>query len=276
MLQTSARYGGLLSLHEATHAEDRLQVDLATLELQKYTDGIFPLELKKLEAKVVEASEALVVAHSLAQGDRPSRGGVNKAERALSIAQSDLGNLRKFERTLQVTRLKGALSRAVTKLTRTVQNNTARTTEVEAIKNAAAVALAVADAKLKSMQAAIDQCTLLAPVAGIVRHSSNIKQGAMVRERQPIVSIMPASAEPEQVLRNVLVIPVGAVRKGGDRVSCFVETTQGIEQRTVQLGQSDSSFVQVIDGLKEGEKVLLGPVSLDDQPGQTQRRPRVR
>ena len=128
--------------------------------------------------------------------------------------------------------------------------------------------LANADAKLKAIRAEIEKCRLLAPVDGMVHYSSNfIQQGARVRERQPIVSIVPLSTEADNVRKNVLVIPVGAVRKNDGRISCFVETLQGIERRTIRLGPSGASFVEVIDGLKEGERVLLGPVSLDNPRG---------
>ena len=52
MLQASARYDSQLTENEATRAEDQLQVDLAKVELQTYKEATFPLELKKLEAKV--------------------------------------------------------------------------------------------------------------------------------------------------------------------------------------------------------------------------------
>jgi len=270
ILQASARYESQLTQNEATRAEDQLQVDLAKVELQTYKEAAFPLELKKLEAKVEDAQEALEFAQKLAAKGYQSKGDVKKAENALSIAKSDLEKLQKFDRTMQITKLEGALSQAMATLKATEHDNAAKIAEAKAMKEAATQALAMADTKLKSMENQVDKCKLLAPDDGIVRYSGNlIKQGAVVREGQPILSVVPLSAKQEEVLKDVLVIPVAAVHNFGDGTLCFVETPNGLEQRTVQLGQSDSSFVQVIDGLKEGERVLLGRVNLTEQPGRS-------
>lgn len=268
MLQASARYDNQLTQNEATLAEDQLQVSLAQLELQTYKEATFPLELKRLEAKVEEAEEALVSAQELAAKGYQSKGDVKKAESALSIAKSDLEKLQKFDRTMQITKLEGALSQAVAKLKSREHDNAVRIAEAKAMKEATEQNLAVADEKLKSLQSQVDKCKLLAPIDGIVRYSGSlINEGVIVRERQPILSVVPPSAEQEKVLKDVLVVPITAVHKHGVETSCFVETPNGLEQRTVQLGQSNSSFVQVIGGLNEGEKVLLGRVSVTEQPG---------
>jgi len=268
MLQASARHDNQLAQNETTRAEDQLKVDLAEVELKTYKEATFPLELKKLQAKVEEAQEALEFAQKLAAKGYQSKGDVRKAENALSIAKSDLERLQKFDRTMQITKLEGALAQAMAALEATKHENAAKIAEAKAVKAAAAQVLALADEKIKSLESQIGKCKLLAPVDGIVRYSSNlIKQGTVVRERQPLLSIVPLSDEQEQVLKDVLVIPIAAVHKRGDRTACFVETPNGLEQRTIELGQSNSSFVQVIGGLKEGEKVLLGRVSLTEQPG---------
>jgi len=268
LLQASARYENQRTQNEATLAEDQLQVSLAQLELQTYKEATFPLELKRLEAKVEEAEEALVSAQELAAKGYQSKGDVKKAESALSIAKSDLEKLQKFDRTMQITKLEGALSQATGKLKSREHENAVRIAEAKAMKEATEQNLALADEKLKSLQSQVDKCKLLAPIDGIVRYSGSlINEGVIVRERQPILSVVPPSAEQEEVLKDVLVVPITAVHKHGVKTSCFVETPNGLEQRTVQLGQSNSSFVQIIGGLNEGEKVLLGRVSLNEQPG---------
>lgn len=268
MLQASARYENQLAQNEATLAEDQLQVSLAQLELQTYKDATFPLELKKRQAKVEEAEEALAFAQELAAKGYQSKGDVKKAENALSIAKSDLEKLQKFDREMQITKLEGASSQAVAKLKSREHDNAVRIAEAEAMKEAAAQMLAVADEKLKSLKSQVDKCKLLAPIDGIVRYSGGlISEGVVLRERQPILSVVPPSAEQEQVLKDVLVVPIAAVHKHGVRTSCFVETPNGVEQRAVKFGQSNSSFVQVIDGLNEGEKVLVGRAGLTEQPG---------
>ena len=268
MLQASALYDNQLAQNDATLADDQLQASLAELELKTYKEATFPLELKRLEAKVEEAEEALVFAQRLAARGYQSKGDVKKAESALSIAKSDLEKLQKFDRTMQITKLEGALSQATAKLKGREHDNAVKIAEAKAIKEAAAQNLAVAEEKLKSLQSQVAKCKLLAPIDGIVRYSNSlISEGAIMRERQPILSVVPPSAEQEQVLKDVLVVPIAAVHKYGVRTSCFVETPNGLEQRAVQLGPSNSSFVQVIDGLNEGEKVLVDRASLTEQPG---------
>ena len=265
-LQAAARLSIQLNQNQATLAQDQLQLELAKLELQAYTEATFPLELKKLKARVEDAETTL----AFAQRTQQPKGSVKKAELQLSIALSDLEKLQKFERALQIKRLEGALNRAITTLERSKRDSEARVSEAIAIQDAAIHALGVADAKLKSMQVQIDKCKLLAPVQGIVHYSNSfIKPGAVVRERQPILSIAPLSVEREKVLKDILVVPAAAVRGRGEGTSCLVETPQGLEQRTVQLGRSNSSFVEVLDGLKVGDRVLLGRVNLTDPPGRS-------
>ncbi len=64
--------------------------------------------------------------------------------------------------------------------------------------------------------------------------------------------------EPEPVLA----VPVKAVVHvpgQGDSGTCFVLTPDGPAAREVHLGQSDEQFVEVRDGLSEGEEVVLDP-----------------
>ncbi len=60
-------------------------------------------------------------------------------------------------------------------------------------------------------------------------------------------------------LKDVIIVPVQVVASRGGRKVCFVSTPGGTEERVVQTGAFDDTFVQIVDGLKEGEKVLLNP-----------------
>jgi HlyD family secretion protein len=67
----------------------------------------------------------------------------------------------------------------------------------------------------------------------------------------------------------------------GNRVSqaqlVFVETARGLEPRVVRLGLSDFDYVEVVDGVKEGERVgLLGVVELQARREEFQDRIRER
>jgi len=60
-------------------------------------------------------------------------------------------------------------------------------------------------------------------------------------------------------LPDVLSVPVQAVVEKGGKFYCWVNTFAGPEKRPVVLGQSDNSRIEIKDGLKEGDEVLLNP-----------------
>jgi len=85
------------------------------------------------------------------------------------------------------------------------------------------------------------------------------------------------SAEVEVILdrhENVLTIPVAAVveTEGGD--FCWVQTGEGTQQRPLQLGDSNDSFIVVKAGLKEGEAVVLNALALIEEAQDEVRKPR--
>jgi hypothetical protein len=63
--------------------------------------------------------------------------------------------------------------------------------------------------------------------------------------------------------KGVLRLPVQAVLgAGGPKRVCYVRGGDGVDEREVRLGASDEAFVEVRQGLKEGEEVLRDPRSL--------------
>lgn len=68
---------------------------------------------------------------------------------------------------------------------------------------------------------------------------------------------------------NVLTIPVQAVNKNGNRTSVLVVDSQNqVESRDVVLGLQGSYIVEVVSGLRDGEKVISGGQS-NFQAGET-------
>jgi len=67
---------------------------------------------------------------------------------------------------------------------------------------------------------------------------------------------------------NVLVIPMEAVSRTGDETTVLVVDAQNaVATRTVKLGQEESNLVEVLTGLTEGERVIVGNLS-EFTPGQ--------
>jgi RND family efflux transporter MFP subunit len=63
--------------------------------------------------------------------------------------------------------------------------------------------------------------------------------------------------------RGVLRLPVQAVQPaGGGKRVCYVRAGAGIEEREVKLGTNDGAFVEVREGLKEGDSVIRDPHAL--------------
>jgi multidrug efflux pump subunit AcrA (membrane-fusion protein) len=60
-------------------------------------------------------------------------------------------------------------------------------------------------------------------------------------------------------LRDVLVVPIQVVSNRVGKKLCFVATSSGIEEREVKTGVFNDTFAQIVDGLQEGEEVLLNP-----------------
>jgi RND family efflux transporter MFP subunit len=67
---------------------------------------------------------------------------------------------------------------------------------------------------------------------------------------------------------NVLTIPIEAVDRTTDQTTVLVVDSQdAVATRTVKLGQEDSTHVEVLSGLSEGERVIVGNLS-EFTPGQ--------
>jgi HlyD family secretion protein len=65
-------------------------------------------------------------------------------------------------------------------------------------------------------------------------------------------------------LKDVISVPIQAVLNVGGKKVCFVSTASGTEQRQIETGAFNDSFVEIKSGLAEGDKVLLNPPRLTD------------
>ena len=86
----------------------------------------------------------------------------------------------------------------------------------------------------------------------------------------PIEGLRPGmSAEVEVIVaeyKNVLTIPVAAAVETDAGSHCWVATPDGPRRRMLLLGDSNTLFTVVEDGLEEGDQVLLNPRALDGEP----------
>lgn len=76
------------------------------------------------------------------------------------------------------------------------------------------------------------------------------------------------SAEVEIILSSYedeVLIPVAAVVETRKGSFCWVQSDQGVQQRQLELGESNDVFIVVQSGLQKGEQVVLNPLSLLDE-----------
>jgi HlyD family secretion protein len=66
-------------------------------------------------------------------------------------------------------------------------------------------------------------------------------------------------------LRDVLAVPVQAVVQSDGINQCYVQTPGGVRRQQVDLGPTNDRFVQVREGLEEGDLVVLNPRSIVDE-----------
>jgi HlyD family secretion protein len=62
--------------------------------------------------------------------------------------------------------------------------------------------------------------------------------------------------------QNVLAIPIEAVSVDHDRNVCYVIGPSDLERREITPGGSSSDLIEVVNGLKEGESVVLNPTQV--------------
>lgn len=80
-----------------------------------------------------------------------------------------------------------------------------------------------------------------------------------------------AEAEVDASLGRVLVVPRSAVLRDGRRSVVYIETDHGLyEQRSVRTGRSGLQGVEILDGLKEGERVVTQGNLMIDAEAQLQ------
>jgi HlyD family secretion protein len=66
-------------------------------------------------------------------------------------------------------------------------------------------------------------------------------------------------------LKDVLSVPVQAIVQIGGESWCYVAAGGGVERRMLKLGKTNDKFVEIREGLNEGDRVVLNPMSVVDE-----------
>ena len=79
----------------------------------------------------------------------------------------------------------------------------------------------------------------------------------------PLPDVKPGvSAKAEIIITNIanaLSVPIQAVTTRAGRQVCYVKKGRGVRPVPVQVGMFNTKFIEILDGLKEGDEVLLAP-----------------
>lgn len=67
-------------------------------------------------------------------------------------------------------------------------------------------------------------------------------------------------------LKNVIAVPLQCVATRAGKKICYVNSLTEKKEREVIIGAYNDKYVHIVDGLKEGEKVILNPPRTYDQP----------
>nr|WP_236649409.1 efflux RND transporter periplasmic adaptor subunit [Rhodopirellula sp. SM50] len=223
-IQAEANYNNQIVQNETNKAEAELQVQLAKLELEMYTDdesGTLKLAVEEIKRSIDEVNNQILEAQATLELRRDDRRGIDslyklgyanrnelrKSELAflqaegkyaaqLNKLETSLATLRKkenYEREMELLRLRGKLQTAERGLEQTLRNNEARLAQVQAILRARTESLKKEEERLTRYTEQLAACKIFAPEAGMVAYASDrndeIREGMPVRFRQHLMSL---------------------------------------------------------------------------------------
>ena len=66
-------------------------------------------------------------------------------------------------------------------------------------------------------------------------------------------------------LTEVLTVPIQAIVQRADKNWCYIQVNNQLEKREITLGKTNDKFVEIKQGLQDGDVVVLNPMSLVDE-----------
>jgi HlyD family secretion protein len=95
--------------------------------------------------------------------------------------------------------------------------------------------------------------------------TGNVVKYDTIIKLPPVEGLKPGmSAEVEVIIdrhADVLTIPVAAVVETAQGDFCWVKTAEGVKRQSLQLGDTNDTFIVVKAGLNEGDEVVLDPMA---------------
>lgn len=303
-IQAEANFNNQLVQNETSKAEAKLQVKLATLELEMFQDeesGTYKLEVEEIRREIDDVNNQILEAQASLELRRDDRSGIDslyklgyanrnelrKAKLAfmqaegnyaaqLNKLETSLATLRKkqnYERKMELLRLDGRLQTAERGLQQTLRNNEARLAQVNAILRARTESLKKEEERLARYTEQLAACKIYAPEDGMVAYatsrSTEIREGVPVRFRQHLLSL--PSLNEMQVQTAVHESDLDQIRPG---LKARVTVDAFPDMEYVGTVQSIAVLPQQDSWRGSGTKVYSTVVTIDDRveqlkPGMT-------
>jgi len=230
-LTASKEQRGIQELTNAANLEAaQVELTLAQLDFQEYTEGVYPQLLSEAQRNTEMAQttlqnrqEDLNQTRSLFAKGFVTAADVKKSELDVLTAQNDLEKkstdlkvLSNYTHQKDLTSKKNALAQADQKLARVKRENASNLSQKIADEQARDQSVVLRRRRVEHMQEQVANCTIKAPAEGMVVYSSSfdrsqqtpIQEGTSVRERQLLLRLPDTSS-----MKAVVRVPESQVSK---------------------------------------------------------------
>lgn len=222
--QAEANYDNQITTNETTEAEAELDVELAKLNLQMFTDketGTHRLAVEEIKRSIDDTNNEILASQAsleLKDDDRrglqslfklgyANRNELRRSELSylqaegeyaakLNKLQTSMATLRKkqdYERRMQLMELEGQVKTAERALIQTKRNNEAQLARLKSLLRTRTEQLKKEEERLKRYETQLELCKIYAPQTGMVAYASDrnneVREGVPVRYRQHLMSI---------------------------------------------------------------------------------------
>ena len=117
-------------------------------------------------------------------------------------------------------------------------------------------------------QGSVESVAVLPDQAGWMSSDTKVYQ-TIVTIDEPVENIKPGMTAVVEIhverLRDVLSVPVQAIVQIEDDTWCYIESGGSVERCNLELGRTNDQFVEIREGLHEGDRVVLNPMALIEQ-----------
>ena len=186
--------------------------------------------------------------------------GVDQARDRLADAEAEL-SLTMTRAPTEKLHLELAVEKAKREVQWTLNRNEAKFQENDERRAAAITICDLWKAEVTRVSKQLEGCIISAPHAGLVLHNGSPQTGGEIRAGEHVLTVMAGASKEAARAEHVLAIPATAVQQDDAGSWCFELTNQGIRSARIVTGRRNRHFVEVRQGLGEGDQVVLDPTA---------------